>query len=799
MIPKNCKRLAEVDFPIAVVSRHAAREKSGPKGYPSTLHQWWARRPLGSCRAILLSLLLPDPCHALCPVEFKLEAREYLRGVIGHPGPSDLELRDALLRFIGEFANWDNAANSSFLEVSRGLLRAAYADEVPLVVDPFAGGGSITLEALRLGCDAFATDLNPVACLILRTMLEDIPRSGINLAEELRRAGEEIKQAADMELGRYYPKTPVLPTDIRKTPLLLLNVQNGKAVSFVTVTDAFSYLCQNQTDYTHYVHITEAQAHAPTAMQLGFSRTGAASRNDQAWLVEIGAKLLNLKWDRPIAYLWARTIRCEAPNCGMEIPLVRTFWLSKKAGRKTALRYKPERTKDGPPTLNLEIFSPAKDAEVPRGTISRAKATCPHCGTTHAPERVRVQLADQHGGADAIFDSAGERAGGARLLAVVTIKLGESGRSYRLPTKYDYAAVRNAHASVAKLEWDRNGKIREQIAEWTLRRGSSARLYPASLIWCLRKSGRDLADRVETWLAWQRVQRDLAEGVLGHDIEAEERQEVQAHAKEAGNAAKDAVWADYRFIVFTDNEEPDRLRAIDLGAGHSSSNETISGRVLAALKGQGLLNVDVGVGYIQRKWPPALVESGAWPLSGLRQSFLDGSLTRLPDPDKVLRRKIVEFVESGDFGMASGLLPNGRYQRVWFKQTLHPEEVAFDANVFLLKKETAEKLTAPAVPVVTPPEDKKETQSEEKQDDRGKTGPSLPRVVVIRLSGEVPPEQWNKVGIKLIPKLRSTNELHIEVVMSANVDGKSAANFVEEVNQAISDLGLQAKLNVNYQ
>jgi hypothetical protein len=66
----------------------------------------------------------------------------------------------------------------------------------------------------------------------------------------------------------------------------------------------------------------------------------------------------------------------------------------------------------------------------------------------------------------------------------------------------------------------------------------------------------------------------LAEGVLGHDIEAEERQEVQAQAKEAANAAKDAVWADYRFIVFTDNEEPDRLRAIDLGAGHSSSNET---------------------------------------------------------------------------------------------------------------------------------------------------------------------------------------------------------------------------------
>jgi hypothetical protein len=88
------------------------------------------------------------------------------------------------------------------------------------------------------------------------------------------------------------------------------------------------------------------------------------------------------------------------------------------------------------------------------------------------------------------------------------------------------------------IGWDSNGKIRQQIAEWTLRRGSSARLYPASLIWCLRKSGCDLADRVETWLAWQRVQRDLAEGVLGHDIEAEERQEVQTHAKEVSAMAE---------------------------------------------------------------------------------------------------------------------------------------------------------------------------------------------------------------------------------------------------------------------
>ncbi|MGH7428543.1 MAG: DUF1156 domain-containing protein, partial [Candidatus Methylomirabilaceae bacterium] len=98
MIPKECKRLAEVDFPIAEVSRHAAREKSIRHGHPSTLHLWWARRPLGSCRAVLLGLLWPDPCDPLCPAEFKGEARKRLREVGGcNPGTTDEDLRKALL------------------------------------------------------------------------------------------------------------------------------------------------------------------------------------------------------------------------------------------------------------------------------------------------------------------------------------------------------------------------------------------------------------------------------------------------------------------------------------------------------------------------------------------------------------------------------------------------------------------------------------------------------------------------------------------------------------------------------
>jgi len=201
LIPKSCKRLAEVDFPIAVVSAHSAREKSIRHGHPSTLHLWWARRPLAACRAMLLALLLPDPCDAACPPEFKEKARSLLKNVQGEPGPNDLDLRKALLKFIGDFSNWDLAANQRYLEVGRGLVKAAHGDEPPLVVDPFAGGGSIQLEALRLGCDAFASDLNPVACLILKVMLEDIPRHGAKLVEEVRRVGREIRKRAEKELA----------------------------------------------------------------------------------------------------------------------------------------------------------------------------------------------------------------------------------------------------------------------------------------------------------------------------------------------------------------------------------------------------------------------------------------------------------------------------------------------------------------------------------------------------------------------------------------------------------------------
>ena len=165
-------------------------------------------------------------------------------------------------------------------------------------------------------------------------------------------------------------------------------------------------------------------------------------------------------------------------------------------------------------------------------------------------------------------------------------------------------------------EWTGSGALRTQIAEWTKQRGKSPRLYPGSLVWCIKKPGRDLREKVELWLAWKRVAQEVADGTLGDDFDRSDLAEIQSKVAAAEEAAKDEVWGGYRFAVIADHREADGLKTIDLGAGHSSSGETLCGRVIAALKSEGLLSEPVGAGYIERHWPPAFKESGAWPLAG---------------------------------------------------------------------------------------------------------------------------------------------------------------------------------------
>jgi hypothetical protein len=326
-------------------------------------------------------------------------------------------------------------------------------------------------------------------------------------------------------------------------------------------------------------------------------------------------------------------------------------------------------------------------------------------------------------------------------------------------------------------------------AEW-----SGAGLLRA-LVWCLKKLGRDLRDKVELGLAWKRVAREVADGTLGGEFDRNDRVDLQSKVKDAEEAAKDEVWGDYRFAVLADSQEADGLKVIDLGAGHSSSGETLCGRVIGALKSGALLNESVGAGYIERNWPPALKDSGAWPLASLRQSFLNASLTRLVDPDTTLKSKIVEFVTRGDFGLASGKKTDGGYERTWFKEMLAPDEVAFEAAVFLLRKSTAEALSAgqPAMLAPTPqPEPGPRPALPGPTPSPGPTPPTR----MLRLVGTVPPEVWNRLGTKILPRLRSGSELKIGLEFSVTVRGDSANSFAAELRQILQELGLAEVVKV---
>ncbi len=345
-----------------------------------------------------------------------------------------------------------------------------------------------------------------------------------------------------------------------------------------------------------------------------------------------------------------------------------------------------------------------------------------------------------------------------------------------------------------EMEWNRGSEVVERVACWTRERGQSPRRYPGSLVWCAKKPGRELREKVALWLAWQRVAQEVAEGVLGTELDRADRAEVQARLKDAEEAARDEVWAGYRFVALWDAQQPRGLRIIDLGAGHASASETLCGRIISALRSEALLNESVSSGYLDRHWPPTLAETGAWPITGLRQSFLDGSLTRLVDPDTVLRQQLSVFVARGEFGLASNVRDDGSYGRLWYAEPVPPEEIAFESSVFLLTRVKAAALKAtPATsttsePVPQPaPAPIPEPVSEPSQDQSK---------VTLRLAGAVPPESWNRFGTRVLPKLRSGNELSMRVECRVRVEAAFAGNMQTDLQQILDDLGLGDRMRI---
>ena len=345
----KCKRLIENDFPLARINQSCAHENNIKSqissGHLSLLHTWWARRPSASCRSVLLGLLLPDPCDPACPKEFKIEAWNIIGWEsLQNSEKSDLELREALKDFISRFSKWEMSSNPDFISKARGLIQAAFPSGAPVVADPFAGGGSIPLEAARLGCDVFASELNPVAWLLLKITLDWSVLFGADLTRLFETWSTWVLKECQKRLAPFYS--------------------------------------------------------------------------------------IDKRGSSPLSFFWARTVQCEAPGCGVTVPLIRNLWLSntKSSERALEIRYK-EKSK----IPVISVFQPRKNSDVKAGTVDGMNAHCPKCDKTTPKERVQAQLLKNSGGAKNSI-----------LIAIASEKVAGRGKEYRSVTEEDILTAHKA-------------------------------------------------------------------------------------------------------------------------------------------------------------------------------------------------------------------------------------------------------------------------------------------------------------------------------------------------------------------
>ena len=412
MTVKTRKKLIEVALPLEAINIASAREKSIRHGHPSTLHLWWARRPLAAARAVIFGQMVDDPSEYVDVLlenpetrraaERELNRRRALYDKLlaeAEPGPAprledcaaDLE-RQRLFRLIEELVQWENTTNETVLQKAREEIwaswRRACADNaghpraadlfdrhrLPAFHDPFAGGGALPLEAQRLGLEAHASDLNPVAVLINKAMIEIPPRfanrppvhpgadrlrhwkGAQGLAEDVRYYGKWMRDEAEKRIGQLYPKVEVTAAMVEERP------------------DLKPYLGQKLT---------------------------------------------------VIAWLWARTVRSPNPAfANVEVPLASSFLLSTKAGKEAWVKPVIE---DGGYRFAVNVGKP-KNVEAVKAGTKLARGANFRCLVSDTP------IAGDYVKAEGV---AGRM--GARLMAIVAE--GERGRVYLAPTSEHEAAA----------------------------------------------------------------------------------------------------------------------------------------------------------------------------------------------------------------------------------------------------------------------------------------------------------------------------------------------------------------------
>ena len=356
------KKLIEVALPLDAINKASIREKSIRHGHPSTLHLWWARRPLAACRAVLFASLVDDPSSR--PEEFPTEEAQN-------------QERLRLFKIIEDLVLWESSNNEQVLARARAEIDKSTGGNPPPVLDPFAGGGSIPLEAQRLGLEAHASDLNPVAVLINKALIEIPPKfagcppvnpeakqsllgrewhGAQGLANDIRYYGKWMRDEAERRIGHLYPKA-TLPKEYG----------GGEA----TV----------------------------------------------------------------IAWLWTRTVKCPNPACGTQMPLARSFWLSKKKGKEAWVEPEVHHTVK-PPAISFSVKT--DKGEPQSGTVNRQGAVCLACGTPVALDHIRSE----------------GRAGRMNSQLMAIVAEGQHGRVYLAPNEEQVAI-----AVQAKPEWKPEAKL----------------------------------------------------------------------------------------------------------------------------------------------------------------------------------------------------------------------------------------------------------------------------------------------------------------------------------------------------
>lgn len=312
------RKLIEVSLPLEDINRESAREKSIRHGHPSTLHLWWARRPLAAARAVLFAQLVDDPSSH--PDQFPTEEEQKVE-------------RERLHDIIRKLVVWENINDVALLKQAHAEILKSTDGNPPPILDPFAGGGAIPLEAQRLGLEAHASDLNPVAVLINKALIEIPPMfagrppafpgaagsklgawpRATGLAEDVRRYGAWMRDRAEERIGHLYPKA-TLPG-------------GGEAIV--------------------------------------------------------------------IAWIWTRTVTCPNPACGIEMPLVRSWWLGKKRGKEAYVvpTIVPDAAAPSGRKVAFTIGHDPKKAPTADGdgTVGRTGATCVACESAVDLKYIRVE------------------------------------------------------------------------------------------------------------------------------------------------------------------------------------------------------------------------------------------------------------------------------------------------------------------------------------------------------------------------------------------------------------------------